>query len=196
MQFERLLSQVNNYLYKLGIISSLTVSQVILSTYPFTDNFKFFGLISIYWRVDVSDVLVFRSPRQLLIAWLDGNVSKEMKYNEECAHFRDSLVVSVGNCATSIFAGFVIFGIIGFMAHELGAEVKDVAKQGAYPSVILLISQIILRHDLFATVFKTKKIFVFSYHLRDLINPVRMFARPSVRTQFIFVRSDWNLAGW
>lgn len=45
--------------------------------------------------------------------------------------FRDCVMVACGNCITSVFAGFVIFGIIGFMAHELGVEVADVAAQGA-----------------------------------------------------------------
>ena len=45
--------------------------------------------------------------------------------------FRDCVMVAFGNCVTSVFAGFVIFGIIGFMAHELGVEVADVAAQGA-----------------------------------------------------------------
>jgi len=45
--------------------------------------------------------------------------------------FRDALLVGMGNCITSFFAGFVIFGIIGYMAHELGVPVEDVAAQGA-----------------------------------------------------------------
>lgn len=44
--------------------------------------------------------------------------------------YRDAFVVSIGNCLTSFFAGFVIFGIIGFMAHELGLPVEKVAVQG------------------------------------------------------------------
>ena len=62
------------------------------------------------------------------------------KFHNNC--LRDSLVVSIGNCLTSFFAGFVIFGIIGFMAHEMGLEVDEVAKQGAglafivYPEVV------------------------------------------------------------
>jgi len=45
--------------------------------------------------------------------------------------YRDALLVGLGNCVTSFFAGFIIFGIIGYMAHELGVPVKDVAAQGA-----------------------------------------------------------------
>ena len=44
--------------------------------------------------------------------------------------FRDAIMVAIGNCCTSVFAGFVIFGIIGFMAHELGKPVKDVVTEG------------------------------------------------------------------
>ena len=51
-----------------------------------------------------------------------------MEYN--MLIFRDAVMVAIGNCCTSFFAGFVIFGIIGFMAHELGVKVEDVAAQG------------------------------------------------------------------
>ena len=44
--------------------------------------------------------------------------------------FSDSIFITIGNSATSVFAGFVIFSIIGFMAHELGVGVDQVAAQG------------------------------------------------------------------
>ncbi|RWS12589.1 hypothetical protein B4U79_04982 [Dinothrombium tinctorium] len=46
-------------------------------------------------------------------------------------HRKDTIFIAFGNCATSVYAGFVIFCVIGFMANELGVEVKNVAAQGA-----------------------------------------------------------------
>ena len=43
---------------------------------------------------------------------------------------RDSLIVSFGNCLTSIFAGFVIFSFLGFMAGELNTTVEKVVDSG------------------------------------------------------------------
>lgn len=50
--------------------------------------------------------------------------------------------MAVSNIATSFFAGFVIFSIIGFLAHELRVDVSKVVDQGAglafivYPEVV------------------------------------------------------------
>lgn len=34
--------------------------------------------------------------------------------------FRDTLIVVLGNCSTSLFAGFVIFPILGFISQIIG----------------------------------------------------------------------------
>ena len=44
--------------------------------------------------------------------------------------FRDALFVGLGNSLTSILAGFVIFSVIGFMAHEMQVPVDVVTDSG------------------------------------------------------------------
>ena len=43
---------------------------------------------------------------------------------------RDVLIISSINSATSLFSGFVIFSILGFMAHEQGVDIHQVAEKG------------------------------------------------------------------
>lgn len=38
--------------------------------------------------------------------------------------------MTIANSATNIFAGFAIFSIVGFMAHELNVGVSEVVDQG------------------------------------------------------------------
>ncbi|XP_001654776.2 sodium- and chloride-dependent glycine transporter 2 [Aedes aegypti] len=51
------------------------------------------------------------------------------KFSNNC--YRDAIIVAISNILTSFFAGFVIFSILGFLAHELDTEVESVIDQGA-----------------------------------------------------------------
>ncbi|XP_063585011.1 sodium-dependent nutrient amino acid transporter 1-like isoform X1 [Penaeus indicus] len=45
--------------------------------------------------------------------------------------YRDAWIISLADTLTSLLAGFTIFSILGNLAHELGADVKDVVRGGS-----------------------------------------------------------------
>lgn len=100
-----------------------------------TPNWKLLGTAQV-WGDAAVQIFFALSP-----AW-GGliTLSSYNKFHNNC--YKDSLIVSVSNILTSIFAGFVIFSVIGYLAHELKVDVEHVVDQGAglafivYPEVV------------------------------------------------------------
>lgn len=71
-------------------------------------------------------------------------LSSYNKFNNNC--YRDALLTSSINCLTSFLAGFVIFSVLGYMAHVQNVHIKEVGLEGpglvfiVYPEAISLMS--------------------------------------------------------
>uniref|UniRef100_A0AAY4EH63 Transporter n=1 Tax=Denticeps clupeoides TaxID=299321 RepID=A0AAY4EH63_9TELE len=65
------------------------------------------------------------------------------KYNNNC--YKDCVGLCLLNSSTSIFAGFAVFSVLGFMAHELNTSIDHVVQAGvglafiAYPRALALL---------------------------------------------------------
>ncbi|KAH9589936.1 Sodium- and chloride-dependent glycine transporter 2, variant 2 [Schistosoma haematobium] len=55
-------------------------------------------------------------------------VSSYNKFKNNCC--RDAVIVAIINCATSVYAGFVIFSNLGFMAYQKNTTISEVASSG------------------------------------------------------------------
>ncbi|KAL0963035.1 hypothetical protein UPYG_G00348760 [Umbra pygmaea] len=65
------------------------------------------------------------------------------KYNNNC--YKDCVALCILNSGTSIFAGFAVFSVLGFMAHSLNVHIDTVVEGGpglifvAYPKAVTLL---------------------------------------------------------
>jgi len=108
---------------------------IVFYVVPTAEKMKNLGNISV-WAAAATQIFYSLGPSfGGLITLASYN-----KFTNNC--HRDAMLIAFANCGTSIFAGFVIFSIIGFMAHEAQLPVADVIKGGtglafiAYPSAV------------------------------------------------------------
>ncbi|XP_062373479.1 sodium- and chloride-dependent GABA transporter 2-like [Sardina pilchardus] len=65
------------------------------------------------------------------------------KYNNNC--YRDCIGLCILNSCTSIFAGFAVFSVLGFMCHQLNVDMAEVVSSGpglafiTYPRALALL---------------------------------------------------------
>uniref|UniRef100_H3D2K3 Solute carrier family 6 member 7 n=1 Tax=Tetraodon nigroviridis TaxID=99883 RepID=H3D2K3_TETNG len=67
--------------------------------------------------------------------------------------FRDTLIITIGNCSTSFFAGFAIFSILGHMAWKKGVPVAEVADTGTPETFSQTVSLAVVLHLFLGGVF-------------------------------------------
>ncbi|CAG9824887.1 unnamed protein product [Phaedon cochleariae] len=71
-------------------------------------------------------------------------LSSYNKFNNNC--YRDAILTSSINCLTSFLAGFVIFSVLGYMAHVQHKSIEEVGLEGpglvfiVYPEAIAMMS--------------------------------------------------------
>ncbi|XP_074655431.1 sodium-dependent proline transporter-like isoform X2 [Tubulanus polymorphus] len=105
--------------------------------------------IMYYVKPDWSKLLSFRIWSEACLqifyslgaAW--GGLITMASYNKFNHNiYRDAIVIPFVTCGTSFFAGFVIFSVIGFMAHEANLPVEEAVTSGpglafiAYPMAL------------------------------------------------------------
>ncbi|RUS69231.1 hypothetical protein EGW08_023006, partial [Elysia chlorotica] len=67
-----------------------------------------------------------------------GSLSTLASYNKfNHMIFRDAMIVPAVDCFTSVFAGFVIFSVLGFMSHTTAKPVEQVVAQG--PGLVFIV---------------------------------------------------------
>ena len=92
------------------------------------------GYITPDWE-KIKDVSVWKEAAIQIVFSLGlgngvlGTSASYNKFNNNC--LRDAIAVVLINCATSVFAGFVVFSYLGIMAHHQGfTDVKDAVEGG------------------------------------------------------------------
>ncbi|XP_056643755.1 sodium-dependent dopamine transporter [Diorhabda sublineata] len=98
--------------------------------YYLSPNFEAIGSAEV-WVDAATQVFFSLGPGfGVLLAYASYN-----KYHNNV--YKDALLTSVINSATSFIAGFVIFSVLGYMAHAAGRPIQEVATEG--PGLVFIV---------------------------------------------------------
>lgn len=83
-----------------------------------------------------------------------------LKWHINCN--RDALIIPLADAFTSIYSGFVIFSVLGYMAEIRNVSVSEVAEQGEFFNVIIMCKFVIIGCKAFDLLKKLTKIYHFT----------------------------------
>ena len=63
------------------------------------------------------------------------SMASHNKFHMDC--YKNTCIIVCVNAFTSIFSGLVVFSVVGFMAHTVGKDIKDVVDQG--PGLVFVV---------------------------------------------------------
>ncbi len=116
-------------LFPYVVLTTLLINVALLD--GFTEGIKYY--LTPEWS-KLSDITVWTGAATQIFYSLGVAVGSQLlisSYNDFRANaHRDALIIGLCNSLTSIFAGFVVFGVVGFIANKKNLPIDKVVDQG------------------------------------------------------------------
>lgn len=87
-------------------------------------------VVSCQWRLTINLTIMSSGEAFYCEKTLSFPLNITSKSQNDFSSRRDTIIITIGNCGTSFFAGFAIFSILGHMAWRKGVPVGQVADSG------------------------------------------------------------------